>query len=49
VAPAVGWAVQSAIALPVFFFVPLSAAAVAAVAAIVLMAESRFAGRRPSR
>ena len=44
VAPAVGWAVHSAIALPVFFFIPFSAATIAAVAAIVLAAGSA-AGR----
>jgi len=38
VASAVGWAVHSTIALPVFFFVPFSVATIAAVAAIVLMA-----------
>ena len=36
--PAVGWAVHSAIALPVFFFVPFSAVTIAGVAAIVLLA-----------
>ncbi len=44
VAPAVGWAVHNAVALPVFFFVPFSAATVAAVAAIVL-AAAILAGR----
>ncbi len=44
VAPAVGWAVHSAIALPVFFFVPFSAATIAALAAIVL-AAGIFASR----
>jgi hypothetical protein len=43
-APAMGWAVHSAIALPVFFLVPFSAVTVAAVAAIVL-AGGIFAAR----
>jgi hypothetical protein len=37
-APAVGWAIHSAIALPVFFLVPFSAVSIAAVAAAVLVA-----------
>ena len=37
-APAVGFAVHSALALPVFFFVPFTPAAIAAVAMLVLVA-----------
>ena len=44
VAPAVGWAVHSAIALPVFFFIPFSAATIAAVAAIAIRNESAPGG-----
>jgi hypothetical protein len=47
-APAMGWAVHSAIALPVFFLVPFSAPAVAAVAAIVLTGGI-FAARAGAR
>jgi hypothetical protein len=48
VAPAVGWAVHSAIALPVFFLVPFSAGTIDAVAAIVL-AAGIFAARAAAR
>jgi len=37
-APVVGWAVHSAIALPIFFVVPLSATNVVAVAGLILLA-----------
>jgi hypothetical protein len=37
-APVVGWAVHSAVALPVFFYFPFSAATIAAVAALIALA-----------